>query len=287
MVGCFGEQPSDGVGGSDGSGDSAASSSESSSSGGSTEAGSASVDSSGTTSTAPECGNAVVEDDEACDDGNADELDGCTGACTLGPRAIMLELVPPPPPAGTDGTITDTASCEMGDGQPRVLGALTGWRGGPDEPVPQRWTVSVGGGCQQIGLGLEPGTLRLAPDATMLAEFGNAVGQQDQWEVECPRGAVPIGISGRIYPGGPPNIVAVRLECGMAVLDLAAPSGVRVDPIASTAWTETTSPGADETSACPPGTVAVGFRGSFDEKAAAIYELGPLCAQPVALIGPP
>jgi cysteine-rich repeat protein len=33
----------------------------------------------------PVCGNGVVESGEACDDGNADEFDGCTTGCAVGP----------------------------------------------------------------------------------------------------------------------------------------------------------------------------------------------------------
>ena len=37
---------------------------------------------------APHCGNAVVEDDESCDDGNLDPDDACTNECGPGPMAM-------------------------------------------------------------------------------------------------------------------------------------------------------------------------------------------------------
>ncbi|MEZ4452771.1 MAG: hypothetical protein R3B09_25140 [Nannocystaceae bacterium] len=48
----------------------------------------------------PVCGNGVVEMGEACDDGNDDELDGCTSACEEGPVC----------PAGTEN-----CPCDVGD----------------------------------------------------------------------------------------------------------------------------------------------------------------------------
>ncbi|MCA9639028.1 MAG: DUF4215 domain-containing protein, partial [Myxococcales bacterium] len=41
----------------------------------------ASVDDAG--AAAPFCGDGVVAEDEECDDGNVEDGDGCTGACTL------------------------------------------------------------------------------------------------------------------------------------------------------------------------------------------------------------
>ncbi|MBK8238025.1 MAG: hypothetical protein IPK74_21060 [Deltaproteobacteria bacterium] len=40
----------------------------------------------------PVCGNLWLEDGEDCDDGNADEYDGCTSSCTLSLRSLSLGI---------------------------------------------------------------------------------------------------------------------------------------------------------------------------------------------------
>lgn len=240
--------------------------------------------SSGTTDAVPDCGNEAIEVGEDCDDGNDVELDGCTAACTIGPRPLALVLVPPPPVIG-NGVVSVDGSCQADDGATRVLGGLAGWRGGVD--TNNAWTVSLGGSCLGIGLGARGQSVDLSADPTLLPEYGNNVAQIDQWSLACPMGAVPIGISGRIFGGEPPNIVAVRLECGVVVLDPEAQSGVRVDPMGPTPWTPTSSSGGEPSSICPPDTIAVGFRGDISSASAAIYSLGPLCAQPIVPFGPP
>src|SRR5690606_33905643 len=37
----------------------------------------------------PACGDGVVHEGEQCDDGNAEDADGCTNACTPGPGAVV------------------------------------------------------------------------------------------------------------------------------------------------------------------------------------------------------
>lgn len=42
------------------------------------------------------CGNGVVEQNEACDDGNADEFDGCTSQCTVNQcQTTLLNKIDP------------------------------------------------------------------------------------------------------------------------------------------------------------------------------------------------
>lgn len=237
-----------------------------------------------TTGVAPRCGDGDIDVGEECDDGNATELDGCTAVCTNGPRPLQLELVPPPPVAGDSQTVDATESCHTGDGQLRVLGGLGGWRGGVD--ANNAWTVSLGGACMQIGLDASGASIVLAPDPMILTEHGYNVGQIDQWMLQCPEGAVPIGIDSRIFGGAPPNITAVRVHCGMAFVDPAAQTGVRVDPIGPSPWTMANDTGDERMSMCPTNTIAVGFRGDFDAEAAAIYTLGALCAAPTVPFGP-
>lgn len=292
--GCFTEAPPVGSDGSDGSDGTSTTSDVATTEGGpadtSTMSGSAEAESSSamtsgsTTDVAPECGNGEVEGSEECDDGNAMQVDGCTAACVIGPRPLRLELVPPPPVVGASGVVSATESCETGDGQTRALAGLGGWRGGVD--AGNAWTVSARGGCQQIAVDPNGETIALAPDPTMLAEHGNNVGQIDQWMLQCPAGAVPIGIDSRVYAGDTPNIVAVRVQCGMPVLDPAAQTGMRVEPLQPSPWTMAAASNDERSSMCPTDTIAVGFRGDFNAADAAIYTLGALCAQPVVPFGP-
>jgi len=297
-AGCFADAPALTTSG-DGSGDSTTGATDdtdgtatasATSSAATTQTGETSTDGADASSTGveSECGNGVTEPGEACDDGNTDELDGCTMACALGPRAIAFEFVEPPAPVGTDGSIAQNASCYTDvDGLPRVLAQLSGWRGGPG--IPNVWTVSVRGDCARLGLVDADGTpqLEVQSDSTSLPEYGNNVMQIDEWTLDCPAGAVPVGLSGRVYPGGPPNIVALRLECATPTLDVSADPSVILVPADSSPWTGAEYMDGVESSLCPEGTVAVGFRGDIDAVATAIYELGPLCARPVVEVGPP
>lgn len=289
--GCFAEAPPVGSDG-DGSGDATTVDTantetgpgDSSTTRDATEADASDETSAGTTDAQPRCGDGELDAPEACDDGNAIELDGCTPQCAIGPRPLHLELVPPPETVGGSQVVNETESCETGDGQPRVLGGLAGWRGGVD--VDNAWTVSLGGSCLQIGLDESGQNIVLAPDPTMLTEHGYNVGQIDQWMLQCPEGAVPIGIDSRVYGGAPPNIVAVRIHCAMAFVDPAAQTGVRIEPLGPSPWTMANPNDDERSSMCPTGTIAVGFRGDFNEINAAIYSLGPLCAAPVVPFGP-
>jgi len=75
----------------------------------------------------PVCGNGVVEGDEACDDGNNDDADGCEADCTLpacnngilDPQEICHEVVATEP-AGTDPSDLATGDLD-GDGIPDVV----------------------------------------------------------------------------------------------------------------------------------------------------------------------
>ncbi|MSP25042.1 MAG: DUF4215 domain-containing protein [Myxococcales bacterium] len=52
------------------------------------------------------CGNAIIDNGEACDDGNADDTDGCTRACKLGSDPLAL--------CG-NGTVDDGEGCDDGN----------------------------------------------------------------------------------------------------------------------------------------------------------------------------
>jgi hypothetical protein len=93
-----------------------------------------------------------------------------------------------------------------------------------------------------------------------------------------------VGLSGRVFNAS--HIVAFRLECARLQVDAGQPSGVGVQPMPPTDWTETSQSGEELTVMCPPGAVLVGIRGEVDEGDAAIYRLGPECAVPQVLFGP-
>jgi cysteine-rich repeat protein len=57
----------------------------------------------------PVCGNGVMEGDEACDDGNTTDGDGCSSTCTI-------ETPPPPPaPCCGDGHLDAGEECDDGN----------------------------------------------------------------------------------------------------------------------------------------------------------------------------
>lgn len=70
----------------------------------------------------PVCGNLWLEDGEDCDDGNADEYDGCTSSCTLSLRSLSL---------GIDYT------CSTNAGALRCWGANSAFQlgMGPSDPI--------------------------------------------------------------------------------------------------------------------------------------------------------
>jgi cysteine-rich repeat protein len=61
------------------------------------------------------CGNAIVEDDEACDDGDLDDCNGCSEACEF-ERAMLFEIP-------GSGALIDSADGECGG--PYMLNTLT------------------------------------------------------------------------------------------------------------------------------------------------------------------
>lgn len=295
LAACFNETSSVGDG-DDETSSAAGSSEDSSAADASTDASSTSAaasDGSGSTShdaetssetsdTPPSCGNAIVESDEPCDDGNADELDGCTQTCALGPRAIALTPVAPPAIAG-DGSFNIDLPCS-GAGA-LALGELFGHRGGAS--MDNAWTVSAGGRCSSLEL-VDGGVVAVTPDQLQLDEQGNDIGQIDQWSLPCPAGSVAVGVDVRIYADAIPNIRAMQLQC--AVPRLVEQEGeytIALDPPVPTGWTATPPPYGEESSRCPDGSVAVGFRGHIDAAATAIYAMGVTCALPTVVVGPP
>lgn len=228
------------------------------------------------------CGDAIVAGDEPCDDGNADELDGCTQTCELGPRAIVLTPVAAPAIAGDGGS---NIELPCSGAATLALGELFGHRGGVD---PQNaWTVSAGGRCSALALA-DGGVVAVTPNQLELDEQGNDVGQIDAWSLPCPAGSVAVGVDVRIYADAIPNIRAMQLQC--AALHVVADDDayrIELDPAVATGWTATPEPYGEESSRCPDGSIAVGFRGHIDAAATAIYAMGVTCATPTVIVGPP
>lgn len=238
------------------------------------------------TADSPVCGDGVTDDGEACDDADDDELDGCTRACELGPRGLALATVAPPAPAG-GGAIDVVLPCaDPVRPRPLLLGGLFGHRGGVS--TENAWTVSAGGGCSAIALvdGARLPAIELAADPIELPEQGNTFMQIDTWSTACPAGATPIGIDARIYSGAVPYVASVRLQCAtLRLVEDAGAFAVALDPAEPSAWTPTGTTHSEESSVCPAGSVAVGFRGGIDADSTAIYALGPLCAEVTVQVG--
>ncbi len=165
-----------------GPGDSSTSSSEAG------DSSSSDADSSSSDETGPSavCGNGVTEaeNDESCDDGNDDDLDGCLSDCRFGPTGISFGDLEQLEQYGnvSGGAAVDDA-CPMGE----VIIGLRGHAGG-----------SVG------RIQVVCGTLTLVdPDALALSLVENTVfpmhgeGGGEEFDRTCPENHAVVGFSGR------------------------------------------------------------------------------------------
>lgn len=100
----------------------------------------------------PTCGDGVPDADEACDDGDLDDLDGCTRECAVGP------VIRPPQPGEVILTELMIAPSRVGDrlGEWIELTSLS------DEPVNLSGCELVDAGTDRVALDLEGG-LALSP----------------------------------------------------------------------------------------------------------------------------
>jgi cysteine-rich repeat protein len=219
-----------------------------------------------------ECGNGLAEFDEPCDDGNDDDLDGCTQACLVGPIGLTIVDSRSPMPIGADDLIDHSDSC-LNVGDTHALDTLTGWLGGVGDG--DTWPTSLAGACRGLELVAQGGEIRIGTtDATSsLAEYG-PTGGMEQWQLVCNEGSLPVGIRGRLYADATPYLRSIALECAEATVVLDdGPPRIELSMPVATGYTE------DGESMCAPGEIAIGFQGHVDAMLPAIRELGPVCGR--------
>lgn len=139
------------------------------------------------------CGDARLGDNEDCDDGNLDELDGCTSTCRVGPigieRGQLSELSDRFGGYATGGlnTVTDCAPSER----------LVGLRGTFSYYAQYSVLARLQGICAPIELlDQAPTAIDFGP-TSVLAELGTFSSADDSpFELMCPPDAVVSGLEG-------------------------------------------------------------------------------------------
>jgi len=198
------------------------------------------------------CGNGVVEDAEACDDDNDNEVDGCTSACETGPLGIQFGRMQP-----ADGefggwaskSFQETADCP-GDA------VLIGIRGDFADYFQYYVLGRVRGVCAPLALINAAPTAVGFGDEVELPLFGEKTG--DPFELLCPPNAALTGFYGAsgLYTD----------SVGITCRSLAVAGGqdeVVVGP-PTTAGPFGANGNPDRDHACPDGTTGTGLIVSGD-----------------------
>lgn len=206
------------------------------------------------TSGAGVCGDGVVDPDELCDDGDADEVDACNSACK-------------PTPTGIEVADADVTALEGGPGGTPFddacpLGALLlGFSGDLDD---QGGIGQLRGLCAPLQL-LDDGAaflIEMGAPTDLPARGENAVGAA--WTAVCPASTVVVGFGGRESA----SIDQLIFRCATLTVERSAAGDYS---LVFGAPEEMPAIGADVDGApftaqdCPPGQVAARQRGSSEQ----------------------
>lgn len=196
------------------------------------------------------CGDGMTQGGEDCDDNNADELDGCTSGCGIGPTGIAYGAIVT---SEIDGGGSTTGINENIEECPPDQ-VLVGLRGGlTTDP----WIGVVGGVCRPAALtNTDPPEFATGAPATDLPQHGG-FDDGGPWSTECGADEVVIAVRG----GAGDVIDGLRIRC--ASLDTVGKAG-------SYSLERTSVPGFEALQGgagggvfgpltCPPGTVAMGL----------------------------
>jgi len=196
------------------------------------------------------CGDGMQQEPEVCDDGNGDELDGCTSACLPGPTGIDL------------GTSSETDL--LGGGSTTAIQnavencppneALVGLGGGISM---EGWLGVIGGRCRPIGLiNADPPAFRTNGPVTDLPEHGQFQ-SGGPWQTECPDDQVVVAVRG----GAGDVMDGLQIRCA-DVQTVGDPGAYALDPVAGAWEAQQGGSGGDDFGplACPAGSVAVGLQ---------------------------
>lgn len=175
--------------------------------GGATDAGTTEGDTKGGSSGGSEavCGDGRRHPDEPCDDGDDDELDGCTSSCELGPTGIAFGPASPTQPLGGSAEPTEqgTDACPSDEVLIGFEGRLT------SEGVEP--TVVLGrmrGVCGRVSLvDADPTSVEIS-DGASLRTYGQ-FDDGDSFSLVCPRGTGVVAVEGQ----GGTVLDSLRLHC--------------------------------------------------------------------------
>ncbi len=219
--------------------------------GGNSSTGSDPTDDSSTGDPPTSCGDSIPQDDEACDDGNSDELDGCTSSCEVGPTAIdygatlTSEL---DGGSGTSGISDNTHECPAGEVLVGLQGDLTA------EP----WIGVIGGICRPTALtNTDPPEFATGAPPTVLPEHGGFSGG-GPWSTECGADEVIVAVQG----GAGTVIDGLQIRCA-SIDTIGAPGAYDLEATAEARFEALqggSGGGPFGPLTCPDGTVAAGLR---------------------------
>ncbi len=197
------------------------------------------------------CGDSRTQDGEDCDDGNDDELDGCTSNCVEGPTGIGYgAIVTSGLGGGSDNTGIDNNSDECPAGE--VLVGLQG------DLTSEPWLGVIGGVCRPAALtNTDPPEFATGGPATELPEHGGFNGG-GAWSTECSGDEVIVGVRG----GSGTVIDGLQIQCA-SIDTIGDPGAYELDPSPNVEFETLQGGGGGGTFGpltCPAGTVAMGLR---------------------------
>ena len=147
------------------------------------------------------CGDGILGQDEACDDGNADNTDTCTNACMK--RPVGVDFIPGPdtPLRGVNGLGgTKHATCPPGTALYKIHG---------EHSSPPARIVQLEPHCAKLSIAAtDPPTLQLLPEPAELASYGDDA--STKWDLECPPGTIITAMSGKTGNGG---VTMLAVDC--------------------------------------------------------------------------
>lgn len=211
----------------------------------------------------PHCGDARLGDNEDCDDGNQDELDGCTSTCRVGPIGIeegQLSELGDRFGGYATGALNAVSDCASNE-------RLVGLRGVFSYYAQYFVLARLQGICAPIELlDQAPTAIDFGP-TTVLTELGTfSSGSDSPFEILCPADAVVSGLEG--FGGLYTDRVGLRCRT-VALTDDASEFelGQRVSGPSFGA----PGGGSVQQVSCPGTSLAAGFRVQGDAYATGIF----------------
>lgn len=218
---------------------------------GSDSTGSDPTDASSTGDPPEACGDEIKQVNEDCDDGNADELDGCTSSCGLGPTAISYGMIVSTDLGGgssTTGISDNTEECPPNHVLVGLQGDLT------SEP----WLGVIAGICRPAALtNTDPPEFATGGPAAELTEHGGFDGG-GPWSTECGNDQAIVAVRG----GGGSVMDGLQIRCA-SIDTVGAAAAYSLSPTPAARFEDLqggAGGGMFGPLACPAGSIAAGLR---------------------------